>query len=62
MSQFNLKKMTRAELRSYILKHRNDDEKVRAAIEESAIRPGWTDIPSDAPLEEVKQIIANHES
>ena len=62
MSQPNLKKMTRAELRSYILKHRNDDEKVRAAIEESASRPGWTDIPADAPMEEVKQIIANQES
>ena len=53
----NLKGMTRKELRAYILEHRNDDEKVRAAIAESSSRPGWTKIPADIPPEEERRII-----
>lgn len=53
----NLKEMTRKELRAYISKHRNDEEKVRAAIAESMSRPGWTEVPADTPLEEERQII-----
>lgn len=57
MSQINLKAMTQKELRAYILKHRNDDEKVRAAIAESSSRPGWTEVSADRPLEEQRKII-----
>lgn len=52
----NLKKMTRSELRAYMLQHRNDDEKIRAAIAESSSRPGWTEVPADLPLEEQREI------
>ena len=48
----NLKEMTRKELRDYMLKNRNDDEKMRAAIAESTSRPGWTRVSADLPIEE----------
>ena len=57
MSEINLKALTKKELTTYILEHRNDDEKVRAAIAESMSRPGWTKVPADMPIEEQQQII-----
>lgn len=53
----SLKEMSQRELRAYILEHRNDEEKVRAAIAESMSRPGWTEVPADTPLEEERRII-----
>ncbi len=57
MNEPNLKTMTQAELRLYILANRNDEEKVRAAIAESSSRPGWVEVPTDTPLEEQERII-----
>ncbi len=42
----NLKKMTRKELRQYILENRNNKEILDAAIQESLSRPGWTTVPA----------------
>ena len=53
----NLQEMSRKELRAYISKHRNDEERVRAAIAESSSRPGWTEVPADIPPEEERRII-----
>lgn len=53
----SLQEMTQKELRTYILKHRNDEEKVRLAIAESSSRPGWIEVPADIPPEEERQII-----
>ena len=53
----NLKQMTRKELRDYMLKNRNDDEKIRAAISESTSRPGWTRVPADADLDAVFKLV-----
>ena len=55
----SLQEMSQKELRAYILEHRNDEEKVRAAIAESSSRPGWTEVPADTPLEEERRIIQN---
>lgn len=57
MSKVNFKTMSRKELTKYISEHRNDEEKVRAAIAESRSRPGWTKVPVDTPLEEQERIL-----
>ncbi len=49
----NLKDMTQAELRQYMLQNRNNDEKMRAAIAESTSRPGWTKVPANADVEQI---------
>lgn len=55
----NLKKMTRKELKQYILENRNNKELVDAAIQESLSRPGWTTVSADTPLEEQELILEN---
>ena len=55
----NLKKMTRKELKQYILENRNNTEIVDAAIEESLFRPGSTTVPENIPLEEQEYILQN---
>ena len=55
----NLKKMTRKELKQYILENRNNTEIVDAAIQESLSRPGWTTVPENTPLEEQECILQN---
>ena len=53
----DLKTMTRKELRTYMLEHRNDEQKLRAAIEESSSRPGWTEVSADVSPEEMGRIL-----
>ena len=55
----NLKKMTRKELKQYILENRNNTEIVDAAIKESLSRPGWTTVPKNTSLEEQEYILQN---
>lgn len=57
MTKPNFKIMTQQELRTYILENRNDEEKVRAAIQESSSRPGWTEVSADTSLEEQERIL-----
>ena len=57
MSKSNLKTMSNKELTAYIMRYRNDEEKVRAAIAESSSRPGWTQVPAATTPEETDQII-----
>ena len=52
MSKINLKAMSRKELTDYIKANRNDDEKVRSAIDESISRPGWKSVSADTLVEE----------
>lgn len=49
--------MSNQELTACIMKHGNDDEKVRVAIAESSSRPGWTKVSAETTLEETDQII-----
>ena len=55
----DLTQLSRKQLQQYILENRNDENKVNAAISESAKRPGWTEVSADISPEETERIIQN---
>ncbi|ACK72474.1 hypothetical protein PCC7424_4101 [Gloeothece citriformis PCC 7424] len=54
----DLKQLTNTQLKQYLSKFRNDDEKFSQALEELLTRdPNPTIYPADLPLEQIEQII-----
>ena len=55
MTKPDYQSMTRAELKQYVLNHRNDDEALNELVSRRA--PNTVTYPADLPTEEVRKLI-----